>query len=807
MKTRNLLTASTAALALTLGGGAAQAQSAGVDATIVPPGQMDKLIDSLNQICTTGDQVPPALDCGLVAQAEGDASLEDDVVLMAQGLAQQGVALPGVDQGLVAELQAGNFTQDMLSGADASTEAAAAATDAASDVASDVASGAAGAVAGIVAGDRADAEASLEAQQAAEAAAPEADAEIPADAQATDVPPQPEAQAEIQVETQVETGAEAQVEAQAQAETEQAQVETEQAQAETEQAQAETETQAAAQTGAGAGAEADVQAEGDTQVAADAEALKRALAQEEATQVDQAAEAGVAAEADVASEPEVAAEPDVASADTPEAESAMTSTAEAETQAEAGAQPQAVEAETAAEADTATEAGATANAQETTPEAEAEDLAQALAAAEQQAQVEAQAQAQAQAEGEGEGDPNAQAQAEADAQAQADAVAQQDEQSSAAAAAAQDGTEEATMVEETVTEDQVRSSAEDFANSVTAAPSAQATAAPTAQGQAQTQAQTQAEADKLKADARRAGKDAERARTVAGAALLGLGAVALNNILDNNDKVVSNSGDRVVVENNGNFRVLRNDDVLLRRPGADVKTYQYSDGSTRNVVAYEDGTQVETVRAADGRVLRRTRTLNDGTQVVLFDDTQKSQAVVVGDLPQVSSKNTQERVIYRDTNDAEALARALEGADNVKVGRTFSLNQIRNIEAVRHLVPEITVDTINFETNSAAIRPQEAEELSALGNAMRNAIRKNPGEVFLVEGHTDAVGNYAYNLALSDRRAESVALALTEYFQVPPENMVLQGYGEADLMVPTTEAERANRRAAVRRITPLLQGN
>ena len=67
------------------------------------------------------------------------------------------------------------------------------------------------------------------------------------------------------------------------------------------------------------------------------------------------------------------------------------------------------------------------------------------------------------------------------------------------------------------------------------------------------------------------------------------------------------------------------------------------------------------------------------------------------------------------------------------------------------------------------------------------------------------MGNYAYNLALSDRRAESVALALTEYFNVPPENMVLQGYGESDLLVPTTDAERANRRAAVRRITPLLQ--
>ncbi|KPQ20374.1 MAG: OmpA family protein [Rhodobacteraceae bacterium HLUCCA24] len=89
---------------------------------------------------------------------------------------------------------------------------------------------------------------------------------------------------------------------------------------------------------------------------------------------------------------------------------------------------------------------------------------------------------------------------------------------------------------------------------------------------------------------------------------------------------------------------------------------------------------------------------------------------------------------------------------------------------------------------------------------MRRAIRENPGAVFLVEGHTDAVGSAAYNLLLSDRRAESVALALTEYFGVPPGNMIVQGYGESDLRVETQDPSQANRRAAVRNITPLLAG-
>ena len=284
------------------------------------------------------------------------------------------------------------------------------------------------------------------------------------------------------------------------------------------------------------------------------------------------------------------------------------------------------------------------------------------------------------------------------------------------------------------------------------------------------------------------------------------GAAVLADILTGDDEVVSNSGDRVVVENNGQYRVLRNDDVLLRRPGAEITTYEYNDGSTRNVVSYDDGTVVETVRAANGRVLRRTRTLQDGTEVVLFDDTQQTEQVVVNDLPQTNDqRNNGARMVYDDSSDTAALERALAAENASQVNRRFSLNQVRNIDAVRELVPEISVNTINFQTDSAAIRPEEAEELRALGNAMRDIIDRSPGEVFLIEGHTDAVGNYAYNLALSDRRAESVALALSEYFNVPASNLVVQGYGERFLKVSTNDAERANRRATVRNITPLLQ--
>jgi len=76
-----------------------------------------------------------------------------------------------------------------------------------------------------------------------------------------------------------------------------------------------------------------------------------------------------------------------------------------------------------------------------------------------------------------------------------------------------------------------------------------------------------------------------------------------------------------------------------------------------------------------------------------------------------------------------------------------------------------------------------------------------PSEVFLIEGHTDAVGSDIDNLSLSDRRAESVALVLSEQFGVPAENLTTQSYREQYLKVPMQGPERTNRRVTVRRIS------
>jgi len=81
----------------------------------------------------------------------------------------------------------------------------------------------------------------------------------------------------------------------------------------------------------------------------------------------------------------------------------------------------------------------------------------------------------------------------------------------------------------------------------------------------------------------------------------------------------------------------------------------------------------------------------------------------------------------------------------------------------------IDLNTINFATGSWEIPPDQAARLQSIADGLNRAIQRNPREVFLIEGHTDAVGNPVDNLSLSDRRAESAAELLTQQFAVPAE--------------------------------------
>ncbi|WP_281992246.1 OmpA family protein [Sulfitobacter geojensis] len=466
-----------------------------------------------------------------------------------------------------------------------------------------------------------------------------------------------------------------------------------------------------------------------------------------------------------------------------DAEAAAAAQAQAEADAAARAE---ADAAAKAEADAAAQAEAVAAAK-AQAEADAAAIEAARAEADAEAANQAQADADAAAAAQAQADADAAAQAEAErlaaeqAQAEADRAALREERAAArqaeldaaaaAAAAAAEGQSNGEVVTEEIAEGQLRSSSEEFETAVTG-------------------------------DGAEASNDDDSGLSkFEKALLLGLGAVAVGAVLKNGDKVLSRSGDRVVVEDpNGDLRVLKDDDALIRRAGDQVATETFDDGSSRSIVTKPDGSKIITVRGRDGTVLRRVNIDAQGNEYVLFDDLAQEEQVVVTELPPVKQS-----FAAVGTQDEAALRAALEAEMNGGQDRRFSLRQVRDIKQVRALAPELELDAVRFETGSAAIRPEQARSLAKIGRTLSELVAADPRTVILVEGHTDAVGSATYNLALSDRRAETVALALTEYFDVPPENMVTQGYGESALKVLTLADEVKNRRAVVRNITNLLR--
>ncbi|CAM3341300.1 putative outer membrane lipoprotein [Halomonas lysinitropha] len=522
-------------------------------------------------------------------------------------------------------------------------------------------------------------------------------------------------------------------------------------------AEALAEEEAIAQAEAEAQAEADVQAEQEAIEKAEAEAL----AEEEAVAQ---AEADAVADQEAIAQAEAQAEADA------QAEQEAIEKAEAEALAEEEAADKA-EAEALAEEEAVAQAEADALAEQ-----EAADQAEADALAKQEA-IE-QAAANTVAEQEAIDKAEAEALAEQQASDKADAKALAEAEADALAAVAALDTKQASMSSETVvTSESTRTSDEEV------------------------KATSSDEAD----------DDDNQIWKYLGAAAAG--AVVGVLVPQLGGRVVADQGDRMIVERDGELHVRKDENLLLRRPGVTETTEAFDDGITRSTITRDNGSRVVTVRDSGGFVLKRTRYLPDDTAIVLIDETSKadswtSSVDIEESLPPVYYDLPEDRYVvdYRRA-DEEVLRETLLAPPVQEFEQAFTLRQVRESSRVRAMMPRIDLDVVQFATGSSAIQSSEAEALRLIGRTMAEVIEANPSEIFLVEGHSDAVGSDLMNLGLSDRRAEAVALALTEYFAIPPENLIVQGYGERFLKLDTQGPSQVNRRASVRRITPLIDAS
>ena len=278
--------------------------------------------------------------------------------------------------------------------------------------------------------------------------------------------------------------------------------------------------------------------------------------------------------------------------------------------------------------------------------------------------------------------------------------------------------------------------------------------------------------------------------------------------------VVIEEPDKRSIIREGNRSIIRTDEnERLRRNFRDVRR-EKRNGRDVTIAIGAGGVQIFTDFDDDGRPRRRWRRGADGRDVVLFDNSRSRgwgrgrrgglfDAII--DLPPPRLRIPRdEYIVDYDRASEDDLYDALSAPPVEEIDEGYSIDEIRSSYSLRDRMRRIDLDTINFAFGSWEVEEQDYDRLERVARAMRRVLRRNADEMFLIEGHTDAVGSDDDNLTLSDRRAESVARILSEEFQIPAENLTTQGYGEQFLKIDTSEPERANRRVAIRRITPLL---
>ena len=137
--------------------------------------------------------------------------------------------------------------------------------------------------------------------------------------------------------------------------------------------------------------------------------------------------------------------------------------------------------------------------------------------------------------------------------------------------------------------------------------------------------------------------------------------------------------------------------------------------------------------------------------------------------------------------------------ENERLVEAFAEEEIQAVVTERGVV--VLVPDVLFEFDSDVLTPKAERRAEKMAAVISEFPELRP---ILVEGHTDAMGNAAYNLDLSFRRAQKVANALADA-GIDPARLTSQGLGETRPSAPNKhpdgrdnpEGRRLNRRVEV----------
>lgn len=278
-------------------------------------------------------------------------------------------------------------------------------------------------------------------------------------------------------------------------------------------------------------------------------------------------------------------------------------------------------------------------------------------------------------------------------------------------------------------------------------------------------------------------------------------------------EIITEPDRRTIVRDEKRTIIRHDESARFTRKGREMRREKRKDGLWTVITAGLAGAMIYSILDDDGRVIRRSRRDRDGREYVLFDDRRHYRGGHRGpdyrpayiDLPPPVISIPRDRyIVDYEQASYDDIYDALSAPPVERLDRGYSLDEVRYNYRILERMRRVDLDAINFAFGSWEVGSDQYPKLERMARAMHRVLDRSPNELFLIEGHTDAVGSDIDNLSLSDRRAEMVAAILTDTFEVPPENLTTQGYGEEYLKDLTDGPSRINRRVAVRRITPLL---
>jgi outer membrane protein OmpA-like peptidoglycan-associated protein len=153
------------------------------------------------------------------------------------------------------------------------------------------------------------------------------------------------------------------------------------------------------------------------------------------------------------------------------------------------------------------------------------------------------------------------------------------------------------------------------------------------------------------------------------------------------------------------------------------------------------------------------------------------------------------------------IERQLDAAPRMRLKKNqrVTVQEFKRRPDLRRAAPSIDIQSINFAFGSAEIPNSQYEKVEIIADGLRRILRRQRNARVLIEGHTDAVGSFASNQILSERRAESLKRVLVREFRIPARALETVGYGEEFLLVQTQAENWQNRRVTLRRFDEFVR--